>query len=199
VTGWPRRCAGTACRSRSSPTTARCSPAGSAFPRPRCSSTGSAQEFGIEHLLTAPRSPTTTGKIERFHRSLRAECLTGQLFASLPTAQAAVNEWVEFYNTQRPHQSLQMGTPAERFGRPAAPQPVITADRSGDDWVCRRVGAIGVVCVSWQQVSVGKHHAGARCDVQVGNQPEEDLSTINRIWTAPPATALTTWHVPATW
>ena len=25
----------------------------------------------MEHLLTAPRSPTTTGKIERFHRSLR--------------------------------------------------------------------------------------------------------------------------------
>ncbi|WP_079671930.1 IS481 family transposase, partial [Mycobacteroides abscessus] len=33
------------------------------------------REQGIEHLLTAPRSPTTTGKIERFHRSLRAEFL----------------------------------------------------------------------------------------------------------------------------
>jgi transposase InsO family protein len=129
------------------------------------------RENGVEHLLTAPRSPTTTGKIERFHRSLRAECLTGQLFASLPIAQAAVDEWVEFYNTQRPHQSLDMATPAVRFGRPAAPpRPVISTDRSGDDWVCRRVGANGVVCVSWQQVSVGKHHAGARCDVQVGEQ-----------------------------
>ena len=47
---------------------------------------------------------------------------------------------------------------------------MITLDRSGDDWVSRRVGANGVVCVSWQQVSVGKHHAGARCDVQVGAQ-----------------------------
>ena len=129
------------------------------------------RENGITHRLTAPRSPTTTGKIERFHRSLRAECLTGQLFASLPTAQAAVDEWVEFYNTQRPHQSLDMATPADRFGRPAAaPQPVITGDRSGDDWVSRRVGVNGVVCVSWQQVSVGKHHAGDRCDVQVGEQ-----------------------------
>jgi transposase InsO family protein len=27
------------------------------------------REHGIEHLLTAPRSPTTTGKIERFHRA----------------------------------------------------------------------------------------------------------------------------------
>lgn len=31
------------------------------------------REHGIEHLLTQPRSPTTTGKTERFHRSLRAE------------------------------------------------------------------------------------------------------------------------------
>ena len=27
------------------------------------------RENGIEHLLTQPRSPTTTGKIERFHRT----------------------------------------------------------------------------------------------------------------------------------
>jgi transposase InsO family protein len=130
------------------------------------------RENGVEHLLTAPRSPTTTGKIERFHRSLRAECLTGKLFGSLRLAQAAVDEWVAYYNTQRPHQSLDMEVPAARFARAerSTGRPVIVADRSGDDWVSRRVGANGVVCVSWQQVSVGKHHAGARCDVQVTDQ-----------------------------
>jgi transposase InsO family protein len=130
------------------------------------------RENGIEHLLTAPRSPTTTGKVERFHRSLRAECLTGQLFTSLRVAQAAVDEWVAFYNDQRPHQSLQMATPAERFAHPATtPAPVLPVpDRDGEAWVARRVGANGVVCVSWQQVSVGKHHAGARCDVHVGEE-----------------------------
>lgn len=130
------------------------------------------RENGIEHLLTAPRSPTTTGKVERFHRSLRAECLTGQLFTSLRTAQAAVDEWVAFYNTQRPHQSLEMATPADRFGhRSATSAPVLPGpDRDGEDWVARRVGANGVVCVSWQQVSVGKHHAGARCDVHVSQE-----------------------------
>jgi transposase InsO family protein len=130
------------------------------------------RENGVEHLLTAPRSPTTTGKIERFHRSLRAECLTGQLFGSLRLAQAAVDEWVEFYNTQRPHQSLDMEVPAARFtrGQQTPPRPLAGVDRSRDDWVSRRVGGNGVVCVSWQQVSVGKHHAGARCDVQVSDQ-----------------------------
>src|SRR4051812_37328611 len=127
------------------------------------------RENGVEHLLTAPRSPTTTGKIERFHRSLRAECLTGQLFGSLPIAQDAVDEWVDHYNTDRPHQALDMATPAERFAaRPAAATPVLPGvDRSGEDWVARRVASNGVVSVSWQQVCVGKQHAGARCDVHV--------------------------------
>ena len=31
---------------------------------------------GIKHLLTAPYSPTTTGKIERLHKTIRAEFLT---------------------------------------------------------------------------------------------------------------------------
>ena len=45
------------------------------------------REHGIEHLLTAPRSPTTTGKIERFHRSLRAEFLSNRpAFTNLKTA-----------------------------------------------------------------------------------------------------------------
>jgi transposase InsO family protein len=45
------------------------------------------RENGIEHILTAPRSPTTTGKIERFHRTLRAEFDTRRVFSSLRTAQ----------------------------------------------------------------------------------------------------------------
>lgn len=130
---------------------------------------------GIEHLLTQPRSPTTTGKIERFHRSLRAELLAGQVCASLPAAQAAVDEWVEHYNTERPHQSLGMATPADRFNaasRSAEPTDLVlieppAADRTGDEWVSRRVAANGVVSVAWQQVSVGKHRAGSRCDVHV--------------------------------
>ena len=51
------------------------------------------REHGIEHLLTQPRSPTTTGKIERFHRTLRAEFLSGQAaFTNLKTAQQALDD-----------------------------------------------------------------------------------------------------------
>jgi transposase InsO family protein len=132
------------------------------------------RENGIEHLLTQPRSPTTTGKIERFHRSMRAEFLSGRAaFTNLKVAQQALDEWVEFYNTERPHQAIDMLTPTQRFTvNPSAtpiavPGPVGHDERTGSDWVSRRVTTNGVVCVSWQQVSLGRHYAGSRCDVHV--------------------------------
>jgi len=131
------------------------------------------RENGIEHLLTQPRSPTTTGKIERFHRSLRIEFLSNRpAFANLKAAQQALDEWVDYYNSARPHQSLDMATPAQRFTPAVAPPPASPTaqpgtDRTGDNWVSRRVCSNGIVCVSWQQVSVGRHHAGQRCDVHV--------------------------------
>ncbi len=135
------------------------------------------REHGIDHLLTQPRSPTTTGKIERFHRSLRAEFLSGRApFANLRAAQQALDEWVGFYNTTRPHQALQMATPNSRFtpqtvvADPAVGPPAeqgLRAERTGSDWVSRQVTSNGVVSVSWQQVSLGRHYAGSRCDVHV--------------------------------
>ena len=79
---------------------------------------------GITHRLTAPASPTTTGKIERFHGTLRRELLNDHdCFPSVEAAQAVLDAWVAEYNTDRPHQSLDGRspvTPAERF-TPAPP------------------------------------------------------------------------------
>jgi len=81
-------------------------------------------ENGIAHLLTAPRSPTTTGKVERLHKTMRAEFLdeADRVFATIGDLQAALDGWVHRYNTERPHQSLGMRPPAERFAL-AAPAP----------------------------------------------------------------------------
>jgi transposase InsO family protein len=89
------------------------------------------RDNGITQRLTGIRSPTTTGKIERFHKTVRAELLGRRgPFASLADAQQAVDAWVEDYNTQRPHQALGMRTPAERF-HPAEPA---AADHAQAGW-----------------------------------------------------------------
>ncbi|BBX63300.1 hypothetical protein MSAS_24740 [Mycobacterium saskatchewanense] len=61
-------------------------------------------EHGIEHLATQPRSPTTTGKIERFYRSLRAEFLSQQRpFTNLKTAQQALEPLMSGLTTTTTH------------------------------------------------------------------------------------------------
>jgi transposase InsO family protein len=67
-------------------------------------------ENGIRHLLTAPRSPTTTGKVERLHKTMRAEFFTDadRQYAAIAELQVALDNWVVHYNTERPHQSLGM-------------------------------------------------------------------------------------------
>jgi transposase InsO family protein len=74
------------------------------------------RENGISHRHTGVRSPTTTGKIERFHQSLRKEFLQDRTFNSVEAAQAALDAWVADYNTNRPHQAL-------RDGHPSGPVP----------------------------------------------------------------------------
>lgn len=89
------------------------------------------RENGITTRLTKPRSPTTTGKIERFHKTLRRELLdSAGPFASIEAAQEAIDAWVYGYNHTRPHQSLGMATPATVFRPPPVdvipPMPVAT-------------------------------------------------------------------------
>ena len=65
-----------------------------------------------------------------------------------------------------------MTIPAERFlANPPIPPTTVPAprggDRGGQDWVSRRVTTNGVVSVAWQQVCIGAHHAGSRCDIHV--------------------------------
>jgi transposase InsO family protein len=86
------------------------------------------REHGITAKLTRPCSPTTTGKIERWHQTLRRELLdVAGPFADLPSAQAAITAWVQAYNHQRPHQALGMATPASLFRPGSQPGPLLAA------------------------------------------------------------------------
>jgi transposase InsO family protein len=74
------------------------------------------RENGSVARNTKPRSPTTTGKVERFHQTLQRELLDHvQVWPDLATAQAAIDAFRHEYNTDRPHQSLNMAFPAARF------------------------------------------------------------------------------------
>jgi transposase InsO family protein len=61
---------------------------------------------GIRHLLTAPYSPTTTGKIERLHKTLRKEFFAEHVLDSIEQTQADLDSWLEHYNHRREHQAI---------------------------------------------------------------------------------------------
>jgi len=117
-------------------------------------------ENGIKHLLTAPRSPTTTGKVERWHKTLWAEFLTGKTFASIEDAQEQLDGWVWHYNHERPHQSLGGRPPIERFRLAApGPGPVETAEAAtltGAPMTTRRVSAKGTISFAAAQYKAGR-------------------------------------------
>jgi transposase InsO family protein len=138
------------------------------------------RENGISHRHTGVRSPTTTGKIERFHQSLRKEFLADRAFPSLEGAQAELDAWVHDYNTARPHQALEMATPAERFrltplANDTASIPVDEAEDHPGQWVLRRVASNGIVSVDNQMFSVGNAYKAALVDVFVDD-------TVIQVW-----------------
>ena len=74
------------------------------------------RENGITRRLAKPRSPATTGKIERLHQMLQQELLNVHgPFASIEDAQVALGTWRKQDDVERPHQSLAMAYPAARF------------------------------------------------------------------------------------
>ncbi len=122
-------------------------------------------ENGIDHLLTAPRSPTTTGKIERWHKTLRREFLNGKVFASLADAQARLDVWVAHYNHERPHQSIGRMPPIERFKFAAPrPGPAETTEPEVPDLstpvTTRRVSAKGTISFAAASYKAGVWLAG---------------------------------------
>jgi len=75
------------------------------------------RDNGIMHRLTAPASPTTTGKVERFHQTLRRELVADHgPFATIAELQAAQG-LLGGGRLPRPppHQSLGMASPVDRF------------------------------------------------------------------------------------
>lgn len=124
------------------------------------------RENGIRHLLTAPRSPTTTGKVERFHRTLKDELVRGAIFESIEDAQARIDLWVEHYNNDRPHQGIGMVPPARRFALARSVPSTLELDGAAPDTTevtptaTRRVGANGQVSFAATRYRAGKWLAG---------------------------------------
>jgi putative transposase len=67
---------------------------------------------GARTVFIEPGAPWQNPFVESFHARVRDELLNIEQFACLAEAQVLIDDWREDYNTQRPHSSLGMRTPA---------------------------------------------------------------------------------------
>jgi putative transposase len=70
---------------------------------------------GMTHVRTSPYYPQSNGKIERWHRSLKAECIRPGVPLSLEDARRLVEGYVRYYNEVRLHSAIGYVTPAARM------------------------------------------------------------------------------------
>jgi transposase InsO family protein len=129
---------------------------------------------GIRHLLTAPYSPTTTGKIERLHKTMRKEFFSDKSFESIDDMQQALDIWVADYNNDREHQSLGDVPPITRFELARAPSlEVIDGDVAIEEQpvprprtVGRRVDRAGRISILKHRYHVGRHLTGEAVTIE---------------------------------
>jgi putative transposase len=70
---------------------------------------------GMTHVKTSPYYPQSNGKIERWHKSLKAECIRPRVPLSLEEAKLVVGEYVDYYNRVRLHSAIGYITPADKL------------------------------------------------------------------------------------
>jgi transposase InsO family protein len=70
---------------------------------------------GMTHVRTSPYYPQSNGKIERWHKSLKGECIRVKTPLSLGDARRLVAEYVAHDNTVRLHSAIGYVTPADKL------------------------------------------------------------------------------------
>jgi len=70
---------------------------------------------GMTHVKTSPFYPQSNGKIERWHQSLKRECLRPGVPLSLEDARRLVEGYIDYYNRVRLHSALGYITPQDKL------------------------------------------------------------------------------------
>jgi putative transposase len=81
---------------------------------------------GMTHVRTSPYYPQSNGKLERWHKSLKSECIRPGTPLSLDDALRLVAGYVAHYNTVRLHSAIGYVAPADKL---AGREPAIFAER----------------------------------------------------------------------
>ncbi len=81
---------------------------------------------GMTHVKTSPYYPQSNGKIERWHQTIKQDCIRQHVPLSLEEARQLVERFVDDYNHSRLHSAIGYVTPADKL---AGREQAIFAER----------------------------------------------------------------------
>lgn len=117
--------------------------------------------LGVRVSHGRPYHPQTQGKEERFHRTLKAEVLQGQSFRDLAETQLAFDRWRHVYNYERPHDSLDLAVPGDRYRASRRSVPAaLPAIEYGPGDIVRKVDRDGFISFKGCPLRIGKPFRG---------------------------------------
>jgi putative transposase len=67
----------------------------------------------MTHVRTSPSYPQSNGKLERWHESLKSECIRPRTPLSLQDAKRLIQQYVDRYNNVRLHGAIGYVTPKD--------------------------------------------------------------------------------------
>lgn len=70
---------------------------------------------GITHVRTSPYYPQSNGKLERFHKTIKGDCIRPACPATLDEARRRITEYIQHYNCVRLHSAIGYITPEDRL------------------------------------------------------------------------------------
>lgn len=70
---------------------------------------------GMTHVRSSPHYPQSNGKLERYHRSIKSECIRTKVPLSLDDARRIITKYVEYYNVNRLHSAIGYVAPRDKL------------------------------------------------------------------------------------
>ena len=124
-------------------------------------------KLGIKVSYSRPYHPQTQGKLERFHRSLKADVLQYRNFESYKSCQQSFDKYRQLYNNDRPHEALNYEVPSTRYNPSlrSYPEKIKGPEYDENDRVLK-VRSQGSIYYDGKEYRVGKGFIGEYISVK---------------------------------
>lgn len=123
--------------------------------------------LGVRLRRIGAYHPQSNGKVERLHRTLKAEVLQGRRFRNIDECQNEFDRWKHVYNYERPHEAIDLKVPSERYRMSMRSYPAeLFVPEYGPDDEIRKVQKGGRIDFRGKKFKVGQAFTGLHVAVR---------------------------------